>query len=191
MYRLNSRIRVGILCSIFATVVILGCAKPVGAITGKVTYKGAPLKGGKILYYSDDDATRVVGTTINEDGTFEVPSILAGSYKVCIDTSSLDPSKKGSVGPPAGKGGGPPDKGGPPSKEKGKEGKEVEKKDVKPFDSSELKDQEHYKASNKDIMKKVGSHFVEIPQKYRSKESTDITFTVVAGPAQTHEIDLK
>jgi len=178
---LNTHIRVGIIGIIVGAVIIGGCAKPSGSIKGKVSYKGVPLKGGKVLYYSTEDESKIFGGPINEDGTFEVLAIAPGTYKVCIDTSSGSPVRKGP----------PPDQG----KDKGQgdsKFKQDEKKDVKPFDPKELKDQEHGHASNKDVMKQVSSRQqVDVPQKYRGKDSTDITFTATADAGQTHEIDIK
>jgi hypothetical protein len=180
---INSRIRAGIIFSAMITaIVIAGCAKPKGSVSGKVVYKGVPLKVGKITYVSQEDSMQVFGALIGEDGTFTVENVPYGSYKVCIDTTA-NPS----VGPPSSSAGGS-SKGGGFSKPAGVKDKEVKSKPLDPDKASE-----NFKSSNPDMMKAAKSNAnasIEIPSKYRTKENTDITFTVDA-PAKTHEIELK
>jgi hypothetical protein len=66
-----------------------GCSKPVGSLSGKVTYKGKEVKGGNVIFLKADGQT--VWAPIKEDGTYSVDKIPAGPVKVGVETSSLKP----------------------------------------------------------------------------------------------------
>jgi hypothetical protein len=158
----------------FSALVIItsGCSRPVGSITGKVTYKGAPLKGGGISFASTEGLPTVSGN-IKEDGTYIIDEIKGGSYKICIDTSFLKPAS--GPGPSTGPGGkktGPPKgMGAPPPDANIPEG-------YIPSNPAEAAGIENAR------------RYIAIPDKYKDPESTDLTYTVVGGP-QTHDVDLK
>jgi len=69
-----------------------GCSST-GTVSGKVSYKGNPVKGGSITFVSPQGKASA-STSINEDGTYTIPSIPAGDVKVCVDTSMLNPAGK-------------------------------------------------------------------------------------------------
>jgi hypothetical protein len=82
-----------------AAIVIPGCAKQTGTVSGSVTYKGQPLKGGVVAFIPAAGAS--VPADIAEDGTYTAEDVPVGEVTVTVDTSSLKP--------PAGfRGGGPP-----------------------------------------------------------------------------------
>jgi hypothetical protein len=155
-------------------VVLLGCARPVGSITGKVTYKNKPLKGGFVTFTSTDGQPGKPAE-IDEDGTYTIPSITAGNYKVCVDTDFLRPKSV----PPGGAG-----------KAVGK----VEDPAAKKMEG--FARPEGYQGSSpadqaiQTHNTKYAPRFVAIPAHYKSADTTDLTYTVVGGP-QTYNIDLK
>jgi hypothetical protein len=161
-------------------VALVGCSRPTGTISGKVTYKGEPVKIGNISFVSTEGQT-TVSAILAEDGTYTIPTISVGSCKVCVDTSSFNPkttsSAKGSYGAKGGK--------------DGKEGKS-DKVEPKPLDPSTSKIPEGYHPSNPmdTPASKNKARYTAIPEKYAKPESTDLTYTVVAG-SQTFDIELK
>src|SRR6185437_15230333 len=110
MNRFSSRRSVSTVVFAGAIALLLsGCGRPVGSVTGKVTYQGKPLKGGNVSFNSTD-GNQSFSTPIKEDGSFEVPRLVGGTYKVCVETESLNPPSP-FVGPrdaKVGKGGPPP-----------------------------------------------------------------------------------
>src|SRR5262245_30640892 len=77
--------------------VVAGCNKPVGTVSGKVTYQGKALKGGGVTFVSADGGRSFVGA-IGPDGSYKVPDIVAGTYKVTVDNNSLKGQEK-TMGP--------------------------------------------------------------------------------------------
>src|SRR5690349_11250811 len=63
--------------------------KPVGkggTVTGKVTFKGQPLTGGIIGFWSKESAEK---TALAKDGSYSFISLPAGEYRVTISTKVL------------------------------------------------------------------------------------------------------
>lgn len=82
---------------------ICGCSDPVSEISGKVTFNNAVVKGGNVAFISPGKGT--ISAQIAEDGSYTAANVPYGDVKICVDTSSLDPSKKAKVpkyGPPQG-----------------------------------------------------------------------------------------
>ena len=77
--------------------VVIGCT---GAktypVTGKVTWEGAPLVDGDILFIPEDATLASEGGKI-KDGAFAFPARL-GKKKVQIRAAKIDPTKKGPKG---------------------------------------------------------------------------------------------
>jgi hypothetical protein len=165
----------------------VGCSSGKGDVSGKVTFKGAPLKGGIVTFVSEGGGSNIVAS-IREDGTYTASNVASGKYKVCVDTESLKPSStpttkggmKGSGGfikePPGSTG----DlakaaesgkiKTGPPASEKNTPGAENYQD---PFAR----------------MKENAAKYVPIPLKYAKPETTDLTVEVSGGT--TYNIELK
>jgi hypothetical protein len=152
--------------------VVMGCSKPTGSITGKVTFKDAPVKGGSITFSSTEGLPQASGVIL-EDGTYSIPSITAGSYKVLINTEQYNPNKGGSGF----------DKGRKqqPGNPKANEKEDIPGKTIPGGASSNPADM---------AAAKSGERYVKIPEKYNKAETTDLTYTVVSG-AQTKDFELK
>jgi len=84
-----------------------GLGSSTGTVTGKVTYKGNVVKGGTVTFVSAPGKPSA-SVVIQEDGSYEIPSIATGPVKICVDTSGLRPRAKGAGGPPPAKSYGPP-----------------------------------------------------------------------------------
>ncbi|HYH64830.1 MAG TPA: hypothetical protein VD866_09075 [Urbifossiella sp.] len=150
--------------------VVAGCNKPVGTVSGKVTYQGKALKGGGVTFVSANGDRSFVGP-IGPDGSYKVPDIVGGTYKVTVDNSSLKGQEKmgGTAAPPplVPKGA----KGGPPPGANLPEG---------------------YVASDPNAMKAVasGANYTAINPKYLKAETTDIEYTFKGGD-DTFNVELK
>jgi hypothetical protein len=73
-----------------ALIAAIGCGSSPGKLTGKVTYQGTALKGGTVTLVPNASG-KTYSTRINEDGTYSLDQVEAGTYKVCVETSSLKP----------------------------------------------------------------------------------------------------
>ncbi len=154
--------------ALVAALLVAGCGRPVGTVTGKVTYLGKALKGGNVSFVSTEGGPSFA-SGISAEGTYRVPDIRGGAYKVCVETASLKPPPPtpGVLGVPkaALKGGGAPP------------GVTVP---------------EGYTPSDPAAMKAAGAskRYTEIPPKYAEPGTTDVEYTYTGG-TQTFDIDLK
>jgi len=74
---------------------LLGCkgGKPNPAkVSGKVSYKGAPVTGGTVVFYSQDGS--VHSCPLSPDGTYEGIQYPVGDYDVTVETESINPNIK-------------------------------------------------------------------------------------------------
>jgi hypothetical protein len=164
-------------------VLLPGCGRSVGTVTGKVTYNGKALKGGNVSFQSTE-GLQSYSTEIKEDGTYSA-TIQTGSYKVCVETASLKPPATGG-GPKTGSSGGPPGakgmtKTGPKDAKEGKGGP--------PPDAAVP---EGYTPSGPAAAKTAENlkRYVQIPDKYGDPTKTDLTYTFKGG-TDPFDIDLK
>src|SRR4051794_30299750 len=67
-------------------------------VTGKVTYKGAPMSGGSLTLVASDG--NVFSAQLNSDGTFSMVGVPTGDAKIAIVGGSPAAGTK----PPAGRG---------------------------------------------------------------------------------------
>jgi len=82
---------------------ILGCSDDgLGkryAVTGKVTYKGQPVKRGSVIFNPEKEEGRGASSDIAEDGTYSLTTqtpgdgAFPGTYKVTIVSKSVDMEK--------------------------------------------------------------------------------------------------
>jgi hypothetical protein len=84
---------------------IVGCA-PSASVTGKVTYKGKALPGGRVIFLLANG--QVASGEITKEGTYTIPKSQTGEAKVTVETSAPPQIPKGA----GGRGGLPP--GAPP-----------------------------------------------------------------------------
>ena len=69
-----------------------GCGGP-GAVSGKVSYNGTPLRGGQVTFISAEGG-HTVSSSIKQDGSYALPRVPPGKVKICVDTESLNPAGK-------------------------------------------------------------------------------------------------
>jgi hypothetical protein len=93
-----------------------GCGKKNSTVTGKVTYKGVPLKGGIVSFLPPRGEGAAIAADIGQDGTYTAENVPTGEMRVTVDTAYLKPPADFRGGPPnykppEGAGGGykPPD----------------------------------------------------------------------------------
>jgi hypothetical protein len=76
-----------------ASLGVAGCGPSYGTVTGKVSYKGVPLKGGNVTFCRSDGRPGGI-SPIAEDGTYTISKIASGEVTVCVDTRSLERAAK-------------------------------------------------------------------------------------------------
>lgn len=82
----------GFVCTTLCT--FTGCGgQPVGKVAGKVTYNGAPVSDGSIIFQSAD-GTVGLSANLAADGTFVMtsadrPGLPPGDYKVAVSPSKI------------------------------------------------------------------------------------------------------
>lgn len=136
-----------------------GVANAPANISGKVTYKGAPVTGGVIGFFSKNAEGGGYSATINPDGTYSTNNVAAGEVTVTVETETLNPNIKqtsytgGASKGPAG-GGGTPGAGSP------------KKMSSSPRPGNAAKSEAVY---------------VKIPGKYAKKDSTSLSANLRAG----------
>lgn len=136
------------------------------SLSGKVSYNGKPLKGGSVSFISTEGLPSDSGA-IKEDGTYTVPNITSGKYKVCVDTSFLmPPQPRGAAAPP------------PSGQTKAPPKDAVIPEGYKPSSPADM------------AIAANSKKFIKIPPKYMNAEQTDLSIDIKGG-SQTYDIDLK
>ena len=166
MHQSVRRARLLALSAGLALLAATGCGGSAGTLTGKVTYNGNNLKGGTVLLVGEGSDAQTFSASIQEDGTYTIPNVRVGKYKVCVETSSL----MGAGGPGGGYNMGP--KGAP-----GKVKNEAPKGANIP---------EGYKMADPAALR---ARYVQIPETYADPGTTTRTVEVKGGQ-QTHDIPL-
>ena len=141
-----------------------GVANAPANISGKVTYKGAPVTGGVVGFFATGTEGGGYSATISPDGTYSTSNIPAGEIKVTVETESLNPNIK----PTAYTGGaskGPAGTGAPG-------GGAPKKMGASPMPGNAVKREAVY---------------VKIPGKYAKKDTTTLKATLKAG---SNKVDL-
>ncbi len=88
------------LAAVLLPAVVAGCARPVGTVSGKVTFQNRPLPAGSVTFIHAD------GTTVSgsiQDGSYSVSKVPTGACTVLVAAlppprSMWNPEKKETVG---------------------------------------------------------------------------------------------
>jgi hypothetical protein len=75
--------------ALLVALAVVGCGGGVGkgTVSGKVTYKGAPLKGGRVAFSTSNN--QAVMADIGEDGSYTTPEMTTGPAKISVQTSYM------------------------------------------------------------------------------------------------------
>jgi len=139
-----------------------GCSgKKSVEISGKVTYKGAPVTGGQITFEPASGSGTAGKGSIDAKGNYKVSGAPVGDVKVVVDTENV----KGMPGMP------------PPT-------------DASMAGKEKFKDKEKDKGAERPDFSGMMPKYVAIPPKYRSKATTTLTYTV-KGSAKDVNFDLQ
>lgn len=153
--------------SMFVILVLLvtGCGGNKKAnVSGKITYKNEPLKGG--IIYMIDDAGANHSSPIQDDGSYTVTDVMPGSYSVTIETESINPDNKGK-GPTEVKGG---QNAGMVGKNAKMQGEYAKQMGMTGGGSD---------GPGRDVLIK---RYVKIPAKYAAKATSNLKVDVLSGP---------
>lgn len=141
-----------------------GVANAPANVSGKVTYKGAPVTGGVVGFFATGTEGGGYSATINPDGTYSTSNVAAGDLTVTVETESLNPNIKQTAytgGASKGPGGGGAPGGGSPKK-----------MSSSPRPGNAAKSEAVY---------------VKIPGKYAKKDTTTLKATLKPG---SNKVDL-
>lgn len=172
-----------VLMSVVVIGVVVGCGAggsqtPVD-LSGTVTYKGEPLKGGYMAFHTDNHG--IINTTIRSGGKYEI-KLPADTMRVTIETESFNPNKAAAptYGPETA-GGSRAVRGAPPGGEmKGKaERMQAEGKGGGPAAGG-------FGPAPKEELEKL---YTKIPQKYAYKETSGFSLQLQPGK-QTKDFEL-
>ena len=133
-------------------------------ISGKITYKNEPLKGGTVYLY--DDAGASYSSPIQNDGAYLVTDIMPGSYSMTVETETANPDNKG-TGPSEVKSGA----------NKGMVGKQAKMNDEYSKQMGMSPGSEGSPTSRAELLKR----YVKIPAKYGVKSTSNLKVEVLTG----------
>jgi hypothetical protein len=74
---------------ILALVAFSGCAPARGTISGKVLYRGQPLKGGTVQFFSEDQS--VASGLLDANGYYQVANVHPGQARVSVVANAAVP----------------------------------------------------------------------------------------------------
>jgi hypothetical protein len=135
-----------------------GCnrSKTQSKVSGKVTYKGQLVKGGSIVFHSEDMGS--YPSSLSPEGTYEMVDLPAGPMTVTIETESLAPDKKARAYP---------GRGGAGSK-------------AAAIDNARLA-AEGMAGSSAAAQKEAAERYVKIPKKYADAKTSPLKVTLERG----------
>jgi len=151
--------------------VLAGCASGTGKVSGKVTYKGQPVRGGLILFRPADPALNAVTVELDAEGGYSAV-LPTGDVTVSIDNRDLEPKPVF--------GGGVPANIPLPPEVRAKLGKAKAATPAPPPDKP---------VESADAPRRPSGRYVPIPEKYYMLETSGLKFTV-NGKGQTQDFEL-
>lgn len=154
---------------------VIGCRGGKAKVSGKVTYQGTGLPGGKITFQPVSGKGNPGIGNIDENGNYSV-EIPAGEVYISIDNRGLEKPDPGPVGA------GDAD---PTGKDRSKGGRP---KDGMPRDAMAKATKD--KNIKTPVSKTPVGKYVKIPDKYYTAEKSGLKETFKAG-SHTHPIELK
>jgi hypothetical protein len=166
---------------------VLGCgegSQNPARITGKVTYKGQPLKAANLTFYHDEKG--MYSATLDREGKYELKDAPVGQMTVVLDTELYNPDRKQQVYGEAGggTGGRRPGSGGGTSGGNKSHVKESQKA------AGERQSQAQASGGGQMSVEEKKELYVKLPSKYTEKSTTDLKFEAKSGN-NTYDIDLK
>ena len=67
-----------------------GCSgRPTGTVSGTVSFKGTPLKGGHVIFLPSEEGGAAIWADIGEDGRYTANKVPAGPVQVGVETEKL------------------------------------------------------------------------------------------------------
>jgi hypothetical protein len=171
-----------------------GCGPSMTKVSGKVTYKGNPVTGGTLTILPTNTKLRPVTVELKENGEFECTAPI-GEAMITIDNRALKNPDKGAIGASGDYSNRDPGASGSGPSAGGRPGGPTIPGGLRPGaggggtggPAQMPKNDEHMRkamAEKGAPSSTVGTHvgtYVEIPKKYYSGSTTDITITIKSG----------
>lgn len=159
--------------------VVVGCAKSPysSSVSGKITYKGQPVKAGMVYFIFDVGGQ--YESPLKTDGSYEFIDIPTGQVKVLVDNAAFDPDQKSPVY-------------GAQSKAMASgysQSYDQYNKTVGGGEGAHKKEGGDLAGLSKDAKAELAKLFVKIPKRYANAKTTSLTYTVEKG-SQTKDFDL-
>jgi len=155
------RVAVGCLC-LCGILTAAGCGGK-GVVSGKVLYQGQPLRGGSVAFVPEGGG--VMSSPIEEDGSYTIRNVPAGTVKITVETDSIRPASAMKGGPG---GAAPPEM-------------------MKNTSSDPAK---KFASEQEALMADRAKRYVRIPPQYGDASKSNLTYVVKSGK-QEHNIELK
>jgi len=152
-----------IVCLLLGTV---GCASK-GNISGKVLYRGKPLPGGTVTFFSVEGKGAAFPSPIQGDGSYSLRQVPPGEVKITVETESRNPAPQKN----------------PQAAAKARTYMEMMQKKMKEEMAARGQGPTPMQLPSKE-------QYVPIPASYKDPEQSGLTYTVTGG-TQTHDIELK
>lgn len=157
--------RIGLLSAVL--LLLSGCGSSSGTVSGKVTYKGNPVPGGRVVFYGPNDY--IGASPIDADGSYIIAKVPAGQpMQITVDTSTAP---------------------GAPSPGKGARSEGKAKQQSPTGQMKNIPDLPEA-AKNNPIYGGGSNRYVKIPDKYADKDKSGLSYTTTRGK-QTKDIPLE
>jgi hypothetical protein len=169
-----------LIASIFSALLIFaaGCGSgdKKSKVTGIVTYKNEPVKGGNI--YLTNDAGGSFSSPIEMNGAYTITDIVPGTYSVTVDTESVNPDRNAIAATPTRSNPNTPNAPGSAGKKDAMNKEYADKMGKGSSAGSDAGSGGGFGAPSKEELLK---RYTKIPGKYGSKLTSGLTFEVGNG----------
>lgn len=91
--RLGRLLGGGLLLALLLTAV--GCGSSSATVSGKITYKSTPLRGGTVTFFGPTEGSWTQTSNIGEDGGYSVAKMPAGIARISVETDTVKPNQTG------------------------------------------------------------------------------------------------
>jgi hypothetical protein len=154
------KVRFGLIGAL-VLLVLVGCANRSQAparISGRVTYKGQPVKAGNITFHTAENTP--FPSSLGTDGSYEIVDMATGPMTVTVETESMNPEKKAQSYPTRGN----------PAGSK-----------AAAMDAMRIAAEKESGGGGPMSKEEMAARYVKIPEKYSSPKTSGLTVNISNG----------